>query len=96
MKKLILLAIALSPLVASADTAAEKESLTLLLREMETVNELLDHAERQAEDNVIGTSFNYRAIRNDLVLMKRGIEDYINDRYHTPRRFEPLQGDYRR
>ncbi len=79
-----------------ADTGAEKEALRYLLQELKTIDHLIDAAQRQSTDSVDGIQFNYHALRNDKILMMRGIEDYINERHYMPRRFEPLQGDYRR
>ena len=95
-KIIFFLIIAITSPSSFADTSSEKESLAYLLEEIKNLDMRIEHAERQSSQNVTGTSFNYRALKSDMTFIKRGLEDYINDRHHLPRSFEPIQGEYRR
>lgn len=97
MKKLIVaLLLAGSAFTASAETTQEKETLNYLLVEIAELNKLVDDAERFGRENTSNVRFDYQSLRNDLILIQRGLSDYVNERHHMPRTVEPLQGDYRR
>lgn len=84
----------LVPTVATAD--AEKEHLKQVLQELRVLETVLSEAERHAQNNTSPVKFTYQAFRNDIRLMKRGLEDYIDNSQTGPRYFPPMQGDYRR
>ena len=81
--------------VMYADVDAEREVLSSILHELQAVEALIDKAQAQSEEDT-RIQFQYRWLREDLGLIKSGIESHINAPRAQPRSFPPLRGDYRR
>lgn len=96
MKKIILILFFAHSVNVAAAPTQEKESLLFLLEELDRVELLLERAQQSASSNTKLIKFDYQSVRKDLDLIKNGIRDYINDRRYSPRRFAPVEGDYRR
>lgn len=80
---------------AYADSFAERESLSRLLHELDTVSLLSEEAGSHANpDSRI--KFQYRVLRKDLARIRIGIQDHLDSPTIEPRHYEPLSGEYRR
>lgn len=77
-----------------ADTEAEHAALAQIVAELEALDELIDRAEREA-DPTARITFQYDWLRQDLKLVRHGIEDHLDTPSSEPRKFKPLRGDYR-
>ncbi len=90
----LIFGISISP-VMYADVDAEREILSNIIHELQAVELLIDKAQAQSEEDT-RIRFEYRWLREDLGLIKNGIESHINAPQAQPRSFPPLRGDYRR
>ena len=86
--------IAISP-VMYADVDAEREALSNIIHELESIESLIDKAQAQGEEGT-RIRFQYLWLREDLGLIKSGIQSHLNAPRAQPRSFPPLRGDYRR
>ncbi len=77
-----------------ADSDAEKTALNDLITEIKALNDLIERAEKEA-DETARIRFRYDWLRRDLKFVRRGIQDHLDAPTTQPRQFEPLQGDYR-
>ncbi len=85
----------MAPVIASADTGAERDVLAKVIHDLNA----LDSAIKQAEANANPDSrirFRYDWLRQDLERIKEGIQAHIDSPRAQPRSFPPLRGDYRR
>jgi RAQPRD family integrative conjugative element protein len=78
-----------------ADADAERETLTRIAHELHAIESLITKAQSQA-DNDARVRFQYDWLRDDVNLMKDGIQAHIDAPRAQPRSFPPLRGDYRR
>ena len=90
----LILGFSISP-VMYADVDAEREMLSNIIHELQAVESLIDKAQAQSEEDT-RIRFEYRWLREDLGLIKNGIQSHINAPRAQPRSFPPLRGDYRR
>ncbi len=81
------------PLFADGD--AEREALARLVHELETLQPLIDEANRAADPDA-RIRFQYDWLRRDLAIVRRGIEAHLEAPRAEPRPVPPLRGDYRR
>ena len=81
--------------VMYADVDAEREMLSNIIYELQAVESLIDKAQAQSEEGT-RIRFQYRWLREDLRLIKSGIQSHINAPRVQRRSFPPLRGDYRR
>lgn len=75
---------------------SEREGFQLLLEEMATLEKLINHIEK-APKMPGRYSVDYDSLRSDLRLMKRGLEDVVNNPISIDRKLElqkPMSGDY--
>lgn len=86
----------LLPIGSFAGDDQEKLQLSLIKQQIVEIQNQLKEARRLGEHNTHAVKFNYDALSSDLVLIERGLDDYINKRQFAPRQAEPLIGDYRR
>jgi len=94
LKPLILSVLFLIPLLSQAQEDTEREYLALLANEITALEGILHKAElNQNKDARV--KFQYEWFRADLAKMKSGIQAHINAPRVSPRKVEPLQGDYR-
>ncbi len=85
----------MAPVIASADTGAERDALAKVIHDLNA----LEAAIKQAEANTNPDSrirFRYDWLRQDLKQIKEGIQAQIDSPRAQPRSFPPLRGDYRR
>ncbi len=80
---------------ARADADAERGSLTELVHELDALVPLLRAAESQAEPDA-RIRLQYDWLHQDLARIRLGIQEHLNAPQAEPRRFPPVQGDYRR
>lgn len=78
-----------------ADADAERDALTRIVHELQAVESLITKAQSQA-DNDARVRFQYDWLRQDVNLLKDGIQAHIDAPRAQPRSFPPLRGDYRR
>ena len=78
-----------------ADTDAEREALTRIVHELQLIDSLITKAQAQA-DNDARVRFQYDWLRQDMDMLKDGIQAHIDAPRAQPRSFPPLRGDYRR
>ena len=90
----LIFGISISPAMY-ADVDAERELLSNIIHELQAVESLIDKAQAQSEEDS-RIRFEYRWLREDLGLIKNGIQSHINAPRAQPRSFPPLRGDYRR
>ena len=92
---IFLLIVSMTPVIASADTGAERDALAKVIHDLNA----LEAAIKQAEANANPDSrirFRYDWLRQDLKQIKEGIQAHIDSPRAQPRSFPPLRGDYRR
>ena len=90
----LIFGISISPLMY-ADVDAEREALSNILHELQAVESLIDKAQAQRQEDA-RIRFQYRWLREDLGLIRNGIQSHLNAPRAQPRSFPPLRGDYRR
>ena len=91
----VLLSITLPLHQAVADADGEREALARLIHELETLEPLIGEAESQANPDA-RIRFRYEWLRQDLIRIRQGLQEYIDVPRSEPRAFPPLRGDYRR
>ena len=75
--------------------ALESESLTALIEQLRVAHAIVNQAE-QASDQSQRINFNYPALRADLSTIELGVQQYLAGIRDSPRRIDPLGGEYRR
>jgi len=93
-----LLVVALSvlqPATAAADDAIEREQLAVMVRQLDLIGRLAQHAASTVPQHHTRYHFDYARLREDLQRVQSGIHDYL-----APPRAQPgdpveLLGDYR-
>ncbi len=81
--------------LAQADADAERESLTRIIHELESLQPLLVEAESAADPDA-RIRFRYDWLKKDLEQIRPGIQEHIDAPRAEPRTVAPLRGDYRR
>jgi RAQPRD family integrative conjugative element protein len=81
---------------SASDESIERERLTAILRELETIERLTSASESVAPRQGTRYHFDYARLRADLARVKAGLEDYLSPPRAQPRDPQALQGDYRR
>jgi RAQPRD family integrative conjugative element protein len=76
-----------------ADTDLENTDLARIVNILNSINPLLDEAERQ-QDKTARVQFQYQALRADLNQIKIGITQKLQTTSIEPRVVMPIQGDY--
>ena len=93
-----LLVIALSvlqPATAAADDAIEREQLAVLVRQLDLIGRLAQHAASTVPQHHTRYHFDYARLREDLQRVRSGIHDYLTPPRAQPRDPVELLGDYR-
>lgn len=90
-----LMAVMMSPFQVHADVDAEKKVLASIVHELKALEPLIAKAEQQT-DSKERVQFKYIWLKQDIKRIIDGIENHIDSPRYEPRKFEPLQGDYRR
>ena len=89
-----LLGTALPIQFAVADADGEREVLARISHELQAIRPLIDQAASQANPDA-RIRFQYDWLRQDLNLIRFGIQEHIDTPRSEPRTFPPLRGDYR-
>ncbi|MCY4264639.1 MAG: RAQPRD family integrative conjugative element protein [Gammaproteobacteria bacterium] len=80
--------------VALADTEAEREALTRLVYEIRLLEQLIQRAEANASSKT-RIRFRYDWLRQDLKLIRNGVQAHLDVPDTAPRIVPSLRGDYR-
>ncbi|MDG3872336.1 RAQPRD family integrative conjugative element protein [Pseudomonas aeruginosa] len=92
---LLLLAISsLQPAIAST-AAIEREQLAALVRQIDLIDRLAEHAAHTAPQQRARYHFDHARLREDLQRVRTGIQDYLTPPRAQPRDPVELSGDYR-
>jgi RAQPRD family integrative conjugative element protein len=81
---------------AIASTEAEREALSRLSMELETLDQFI-HAAKKSSQKSDRQRFNYAQLRRDLALVRSGINQHLHRPRVDPRKLTPiipLSGDY--
>lgn len=81
-------------LPALADPDGEREALARLIHEVEALEPLIARAESLALPDA-RIRFRYAWLRQDLALIRAGVQAHLDAPRNTPRAVPPLRGDYR-
>ena len=84
----------LAPIHAT-DTASESARLTLIQRQLDTIDRLADASEALPVTDGNRYHFDYARLHADIARMRRGIGDYLTPPRAQPRDPSALTGDYR-
>ena len=79
--------------IAEPSAEAEREALALALKEFQAIERLIAEAEARRPDGA-RVYFDYGALRTELLQVKFGIRQYLDERRPQPRSFEPLEATY--
>ena len=91
----VLLAVLLSALQpAIADDTPEREQLAALVRQLDLIDRLAEHAAHTAPQERARYHFDYAGLRADLKRVRAGLQDYLVPQRAQPRDPVPLAGDY--
>lgn len=83
----------LLPAIAFADPGVEREKLALISEQLEFLGKQAEDARRhQAPEARI--EFDYSKLRQDLTLIKSGIDEYIQKNIDSARAIDPISGAY--
>lgn len=96
MRKIIQIIILANIMFSSAifaNTETENAQLAKVIQILDSVNPIINAAERQKDPNQ-RIQFCYRSLRRDLEKIKTGITEKFTKQNFEPHRVEPLQGDY--
>ncbi|MBY4674371.1 RAQPRD family integrative conjugative element protein [Burkholderia multivorans] len=78
----------------AADSAAEREQLAALTRQLELVDRLAEHAADIAPQDRARYHFDYARLREDVKRVRAGVQDYLVPQRAQPRDPLPMVGDY--
>lgn len=94
----LLLLVTLLPLQSTLadDNALEREQLATLVRQLDLVNQLADHASTVSPQEHTRYHFDYARLREDLQRVRTGVADYLTPERAQPRDPAPLSGAYTR
>ena len=92
------LALAVSFLVLrpahATDDGPEREQLGTLVRQLDLIDRLAEHAASTAPQARARYHFDYARLRADLKRIRAGVQDYLVPQRAQPRDPVPLTGDY--
>lgn len=81
---------------SASDESIERERLTAVLREFDSIERLIRESDSAAPTSGTRYHFDYARLRGDLARVRAGIEDYLAPPRAQPRDPQALQSDYRR
>ncbi|NVZ09304.1 raqprd family integrative conjugative element protein [Allochromatium humboldtianum] len=94
---LLLVCLLVGPTPALAvDTASEHARLAALVRQLDLIDRLAEHAANTAPREHARYHFDYARLRNDLKRVRTGVQDFLVPQRAQPRDPVPLAGDYAR
>ncbi|GHH49831.1 hypothetical protein GCM10009090_09850 [[Pseudomonas] boreopolis] len=80
---------------AAADDGIEREQLAALVRQIDLIDRLAEHAAHTAPQERARYHFDHARLREDLQRVRAGIQDYLTPPRAQPRDPVELSGDYR-
>ncbi|WP_425531787.1 RAQPRD family integrative conjugative element protein [Stenotrophomonas maltophilia] len=80
---------------AAADDGIEREQLAALVRQLDLIDRLAEHAAHTAPQERARYHFDHARLREDLQRVRAGIQDYLTPPRAQPRDPVELSGDYR-
>jgi RAQPRD family integrative conjugative element protein len=79
---------------SAADDALEREQLATLVRQLDLIDRLAEHAANAAPQTPARYHFDHVRLRADLKRIRAGLQDYLVPQRAQPRDPIPLTGDY--
>lgn len=80
----------------ASNTLTEREQLAAIVRQLETLDRLLEPTADRPPEAGERYHFDYARLREDLARVRTGIADYLTPQRAQPRDPVPLVGAYRR
>ncbi|GHU39096.1 hypothetical protein AGMMS50256_38780 [Betaproteobacteria bacterium] len=84
-----------SGLALAADETAEHERLAAMVRQLDLIDRLAEHAATVSPQDPIRYHFDYERLREDVGRVRAGLQDYLVPLRAQPRDPVELRGDYR-
>nr|WP_241667625.1 RAQPRD family integrative conjugative element protein [Pseudomonas caspiana] len=78
----------------ASESADERAQLSLLLRQLNALERLVDYGDTLPDESSARVHFNYTRLREDLHRIRKGIDDYLTPRRAQPRDPAALHGHY--
>ncbi|VEG92561.1 RAQPRD family integrative conjugative element protein [Legionella spiritensis] len=104
MKRILLSILVFVTVTGHANNANLNETLVRIINQINAIMPLLDEAQTELDPNariqLHVESFNddqgrhYAGVREDLLMIRNGLIDYINQPVIAPRRIKPLNNDF--
>ena len=79
----------------AGDEAAEQGTLAAIIRQLDLIDRLAEHAAQASPQGRTRYHFDYTRLREDVKRVRAGIQDYLVPRRAQPRDPVELRGDYR-
>lgn len=92
----LIIALAGASPASAGDASAEHEQLAALVRQLNLIDRLAEHAAHTAPQERARYHFDYARLRADLMRVRAGLQDYLVPQRAQPRDPVPLAGDYGR
>lgn len=80
---------------ATANDAVKREQLVALVRQVDLIDRLVEHAANTAPQERARYQFDYSRLHQDIERIRAGINDYLTPPRTQPRDPSELFGDYR-
>lgn len=90
----LIIALAGASPASAGDATAEHEQLAALVRQLNLIDRLAEHAANTAPQERARYHFDYARLRADLNRVRAGLQDYLVPQRAQPRDPVPLAGDY--
>ena len=90
----LIIALAGASPASAGDATAEHEQLAALVRQLNLIDRLAEHAANTAPQERARYHFDYARLRADLKRVRAGLQDYLVPQRAQPRDPVPLAGDY--
>lgn len=90
----LIIALAGASPASAGDASAEHEQLAALVRQLNLIDRLAEHAAHTAPQERARYHFDYARLRADLMRVRAGLQDYLVPQRAQPRDPVPLAGDY--
>ncbi|GHU04885.1 hypothetical protein FACS1894158_06180 [Betaproteobacteria bacterium] len=83
------------PFALAADETAEHERLAAMVRQLDLIDRLAEHAATVSPQDPTRYHFDYERLREDVGRVRAGLQDYLVPLRAQPRDPVELRGDYR-
>jgi RAQPRD family integrative conjugative element protein len=91
----LLLVVSGQPAALASDAASEPEQLAALVRQLDLIDRLAEHAAQVSPPDRARYHFDYERLREDVERVRAGIRDYLVPERAQPRDPAPLVVDYK-